>query len=734
MGDAYRSKSTFDADLFCSVAGHKMTICRSEGNKGDDIGVVNSLPAIEVRNAHKSFGSKIHVLQNLNLKVETGSIYSLLGSSGCGKTTVLSCIVGLQKLDRGHINVFGEPPGSGCGVPGPQVGYMPQEISLYNEFSIEESLNYYGRLYGMSSANMKDSMESILRLLELPCASRRICTLSGGQRRRVSFAIAVIHRPPLLILDEPTVGVDPLLRESIWSFLRQLVSMQRTSVLITTHYIQEANYSTTIGVMRSGRLLVEASPQDLMAQFKLPLLEQIVLTLCQNDAKSTPEQCHKNLKRVGMNSSCEDIENPKEHHVSLQKYTRGINYYSNIFSIGGGKSMTLKDGMGFARKCDKESNSKSSCDSSLQDIGKNRGDADLCCRDAVSSINRIKALTIKNFVVLLRSVPSVHFVVPAIQIVLICLAIGPDPKKLGFGVINEEMIANGFPTDAPCVPNPGCGVALSCRYLSMLPNESLHLKSYTNVSDALEDIRMGTIWGYLQFPKNFSAYLIDRGGNPAFALDETYDGSRITFEMDMSNQQIGHNLKRIFIEAFYTFIVQVTLDCNLNPRQVELPLNFKTPIYGSDGTSFSEFLAPSVFLGLLFFFPLCSSGIAYISEKKSGTLFRSLVAGVTTGEIMVAFLISQIAVLMTQSGLAFLILNVVFKIPILGSVPLGLSLAVLVGVGGMSMGFLISVICQEEIQAVLLAIGFFFPNFLLAGMVWPIQGMPIVLQYIAYLL
>jgi len=137
---------------------------------------------------------------------------------------------------------------------------------------------------------------------------------------------------------------------------------------------------------------------------------------------------------------------------------------------------------------------------------------------------------------------------------------------------------------------------------------------------------------------------------------------------------------------------------------------------------------------LLFFFPLCSSGISYISEKKSGMLNRCLVAGVTASEIMVAFLISQLAVLIVQSGLAFLILNVVFQIPILGSVPLGLTLAVLVGIGGMSMGFLISVICKEEIHAVLLAIGSFFPNFLLAGMVWPIQGMPIVLQYIAYLL
>jgi hypothetical protein len=108
---------------------------------------------------------------------------------------------------------------------------------------------------------------------------------------------------------------------------------------------------------------------------------------------------------------------------------------------------------------------------------------------------------------------------------------------------------------------------------------TLFQKSYASVEDAVEDIKKGQIWGYINFPQNYSSYLIDRGANPAFALDETYDGSRITFDMDMSNQQIGHNLKRIFIEVYYKFLVQVALDCNLNPRQVELPLNVCTHVF-----------------------------------------------------------------------------------------------------------------------------------------------------------
>lgn len=163
-------------------------------------------------------------------------------------------------------------------------------------------------------------------------------------------------------------------------------------------------------------------------------------------------------------------------------------------------------------------------------------------------------------------------------------------------------------------------------------------------------------------------------------------------------------------------------------------VQFKKPVYGKDDTSFREFLAPSILLGLLFFFPLCSSGVSYITEKKTGTLDRSIVAGVGTAELMGGFLIAQMGVLLGQAGFAFLILTQVFRIEILGSMSLTLSLTILVGISGMSAGFLLAMFCSEEIQAVLLAIGMFFPNILLAGMVWPLEGMDKILQSISYLL
>lgn len=141
-----------------------------------------------------------------------GEIYGLLGPSGCGKTSLLKIICGLLEVEYGSVKLFGYAPGTlSSGVPGPGIGYMPQELALQSDLTIGEMFAFYGRLCLLNEKTIANQTDYLVSLLELPPKDRFIASLSGGQKRRVSLGVAIIHKPRLAILDEPTVGVDPLL-------------------------------------------------------------------------------------------------------------------------------------------------------------------------------------------------------------------------------------------------------------------------------------------------------------------------------------------------------------------------------------------------------------------------------------------------------------------------------------------------------------------------------------------
>ncbi|BES98390.1 ATP-Hypothetical protein cassette sub-family A ABC1 member [Nesidiocoris tenuis] len=227
--------------------------------------------ALAVRGAYKRYGKTNVVLKGLNMTIPQGHIYGLLGPSGCGKTTLLNCLVGRIELDAGEIVMKGKYRSD--------IGYMPQDLALYTVLSIFEMFLYYGRLYGMTITQVERRTEQLIKFLQLPRASTLVENLSGGQQRRVSFGIALLHDPQLLILDEPTVGLDPLLSQSIWDHLLKLASNGKKTIIITTHYIEEARQAHIIGLMRNGVLLCEDSPNQLMSNYSCDNLEQAFLQL-----------------------------------------------------------------------------------------------------------------------------------------------------------------------------------------------------------------------------------------------------------------------------------------------------------------------------------------------------------------------------------------------------------------------------------------------------------------------
>lgn len=207
--------------------------------------------------------------------------YGVIGASGCGKTTLLSCILGIEKIDEGSVRVLGENVAEKDVISvGRRIGYMPQETSLVGELTIKETLLYFGNIFQMPKHELRDRYEMLMNLLELPDENSQVHKLSGGQQRRVSFAVALIHNPDLLILDEPTVGLDPILREKIWNFMVNATRTSKLAIIITTHYIEEARQADRCGLMRNGILLAEDTPHIIIEKNHCDNLEEAFLRLC----------------------------------------------------------------------------------------------------------------------------------------------------------------------------------------------------------------------------------------------------------------------------------------------------------------------------------------------------------------------------------------------------------------------------------------------------------------------
>lgn len=186
---------------------------------------------VQLRNVRFSYNRKDSLIKDLNVNIPAGQIYGLLGPSECGKSTTLKLILGLIRPQKGHVYVYGSKPNStNSYVPGPAAGYMPQDLALMPTMTIADHFNYYGQLNGMTNREIGKRSIYLVDLLQIPAMDRPIEKLSGGQQRRTSLALTLLHSPSLLILDEPTVGIDPVLRNKIWQYLHELTIKENKTV------------------------------------------------------------------------------------------------------------------------------------------------------------------------------------------------------------------------------------------------------------------------------------------------------------------------------------------------------------------------------------------------------------------------------------------------------------------------------------------------------------------------
>jgi ABC-2 type transport system ATP-binding protein len=213
------------------------------------------------------------VLHDLTFAVEPGVVTGLLGPSGCGKSTLLRAIVGVQRISAGTVTVFGEPAGSASLRS--RIGYVTQAPSVYDDLTIEENLAFFADVLGARP----DRVDVCVRLVDLHGARSKIVgRLSGGERSRVSLAVALLGEPALIVLDEPTVGLDPVLRRDLWGTFHSLAA-NAAAVFVSSHVMDEATRCDRLMLMRDGRIIADDTPQGLLEKTGAADIEHAFLDL-----------------------------------------------------------------------------------------------------------------------------------------------------------------------------------------------------------------------------------------------------------------------------------------------------------------------------------------------------------------------------------------------------------------------------------------------------------------------
>jgi len=238
------------------------------------------MKALHIDNLEKRYPTGVEALRGVSIDIEPGAIYGLLGPNGAGKSTLIHCTTGLAQPTGGSIEIFGHDAIENYAEARQAVGLAPQEPNLDWFLTAEETLDYHAGYFGMPKRERRERAKELLETFSLTeKRDERTRTLSGGMKRRLILARAIMHRPRLLILDEPTAGVDVELRLELWHYV-QKINHEGTTILLTTHYLEEAEQlCDKIGFIADGQIVAEGTSPELAERFDVPNLEDAYLAL-----------------------------------------------------------------------------------------------------------------------------------------------------------------------------------------------------------------------------------------------------------------------------------------------------------------------------------------------------------------------------------------------------------------------------------------------------------------------
>ncbi len=707
---------------------------------------------IDVRHLSRRFGSMVAV-NDVSFQVRRGAIIGLLGPNGSGKSTIIRMLCGVLQPSSGEAHVLRFDASTETEAIKRRIGYMSQRFSLYADLSVRENLEFYGRIYGLTPERLAERSRAVQELTGIGHRLDQLAgTLSGGWKQRLALACALIHEPDVVFLDEPTAGIDPVARRSLWDLLFQL-SAQGVTLFVTTHYMDEAERCTSVGYIYSSRLIVCGEPDDLKRlpdvtpsgtrRFELDvssptahlaelrkldgvvdatLFGQTIHLLVRDELTETDllarlEESADSATLRAIAPSLEDV------FVTL---TRAEEERSSAAANAPSPTRRVSEGVrsGDVNLSDQagRSDSRASLDSGGGSEPMKRSPS-LTLR--VSEGERspaasgpfwgLLAMLLKEFSHIRREPSTIFFmlVVPVLQTVIFGYAIQLDVERIPTVVYDLD------------------GRRQARELLEAFQNT----RTFTIVDRVFDDesfersLTSGRAKIGVRVPPDYSDHLLSGRHAHVQVLIDGSDSTVATTALNSANL-LGTALSSRITRGFAETLPAVPAR---NPAgHVALPIEIRPRLLYNPDLESSHFFVPGLVGIIMQLVTLFLTSFAIVREREVGTLEQLFVTPVGRVALLLGKMVPYAVIGSLEMLIVLTVMVFVFGVPIHGSLLLLFGLASLFLVCALSLGLLVSTLAKTQLQAMQFAFLFMLPSVLLSGFVFPREEMPLPLYWLSF--
>lgn len=680
---------------------------------------------IDVRNLSRRFGSLVAV-NDVSFQVRRGAIFGLLGPNGSGKSTIIRMLCGVLEPSGGEASVLGFDASRESEAIKRRVGYMSQRFSLYADLSVRENLEFYGRIYGLSPERLAERSVAVRQLTGIGDRLDQLAgTLSGGWKQRLALACALIHEPDVVFLDEPTAGIDPVARRSLWDLLFQL-SAQGVTLFITTHYMDEAERCSSVGYIYSSRLITCGAPDDLK---QLPDVTPTGTQRFELEVAS-PTSRLAELRRldevVDATLFGQSIHLLAKETLTEAELLRRLELSPETAMI---RPITpsLEDVFVTLTRATQERGAREQDAPVVATLAKSvgppvndprsgeRGHGNTDSRSAGGPFWGLLAMLLKEFSHIRREPSTIFFmlVVPVLQTVIFGYAIQLKVEHIPTVVYDLD----------------------GRRQARELIEAFQNTRSFTVVDRVFDDesferaLTSGRVKVGVRIPPDYSDDLLSGQQAQVQVLIDGSDSTVATTALNSANL-LGAALSSRIARGFAESLPAVPArDAS---GRVAMPVEIRPRLLYNPDLESSHFFVPGLVGIIMQLVTLFLTSFAIVREREHGTLEQLFVTPVGR----VALLLGKMVPYAVIGGLEMLIVLTVmvflFGVPIHGSLWLLFGLASLFLVCALSLGLLVSTLAKTQLQAMQFAFLFMLPSVLLSGFVFPREEMPLPLYGLSF--